>query len=206
MQLELIIAALRTRCPTFDNRVAGAAPFKLLPETAALAVPCAFVIPLDDNPQDSRAQNSVRQELIDSFAVVVALSNVADEKGQTGVHSVDALRTELWAALLGWRPVAANADPATSRYNGIAYEGGNLLALDRARLWYQFEFGAPMEIAPEDGWQGIELAALPHFDGAVITLDAIDPADPNKANPVLDGRTEAKASVPQHLPAGETLP
>jgi len=197
MQLELIVAALRQRCPTLGTRVAGAAQFKLLQENVALAVPCAFVVPLDDNPQESRAQNSVRQALTDSFAIVVALSNLADEKGQTGAHSVDAMRTELWAALLGWRPVAADVDPATSRYDGIHYEGGSLLALDRARLWYQFEFGAPMEITPEDGWQGTELAALPHFDGATLSIDPVDPADPNLAASGPDGHIDGVLRVPR---------
>lgn len=188
MQLEPIITALRARCPTFNSRIAGAAQFKLLPENASLAVPCAFVIPLDDNPQDSMAMNSVRQALKDSFAVVVAVSNVADEKGQGGASSIHNLRAELWAALLGWRP--------DLRYDGITYEGGQPLALDRARLWYQFEFGALMEIEPADGWQATELSQLPNFDGGTIKLDAIDPADPNKGAP-LDGRYEAGVLIPK---------
>lgn len=57
MQLEPIIAALRTRCPTFGNRIAGAAQFKLLPENASLAVPCAFVIPLDDSKSTHKDLN-----------------------------------------------------------------------------------------------------------------------------------------------------
>ena len=116
MQLETVIAALRARCLSFGSRVAGAGQFKLLPEAAALAVPCAFVIPLDDTPGDSLAMNSVRQELKDSFAVIVAVSNVDDERGQGAAHSVNALRAELWSALLGWRPEL--------RYDGITYEGG----------------------------------------------------------------------------------
>lgn len=183
MQLELIITALRARCPTFASRVAGAAQFKMLPENAALAVPAAFVIPLDDSPQPPGSQNSIRQVMTDSFAVVIAVSNVADEKGQTSAHSIDALRAELWAALLGWRP--------TDRYDGISYEGGSLLAIDRARLWYQFEFGAPMELEPDDGWQEIELETLPHFDGGTVKVDCVDPSDPNRVStPSPDGRYE----------------
>lgn len=190
MDLEPIIGALRTRCPSFVTRVAGAMQFKLLPENASLATPTAFVIPLDDNPQESTSQNSVRQLLTDSFAVIVAISNTADERGQTGAHTVHTLRSELWAALLGWQP-----DP---RYNGINYEGGSLLALDRARLWYQFEFGADMEIEPADGWQETELSNLPHFDGATVKVDVIDPiADPNLQYPGPDGRIEEQFSVPQ---------
>ncbi len=190
MQLELIIPALRTRCSSFSNRIAGAAQFKLLPETAALNVPCAYVIPLDDSPQESRAMNSVRQALTDSFAVIVAVSNVTDEKGQGSAHSIDSLRTELWAALLGWQP--------TARYDGITYEGGQLLSLDRARLWYQFEFGALMELEPSDGYQETQLAALPHFDGLTIKVDVIDPiADPNLQYPGPDSRIEQQITVPK---------
>ena len=189
MQLEIIIEALRQRCAVFGNRVAGAAQFKILPEAAALAVPCAYVIPLDDNPSESASQNSVRQPLTDSFAVIVVVSNTADEKGQGSAASLHQMRKTLWAALLGWRP--------EEDYEGIAYEGGQLLQLDRARAWYQYDFGAAMEIGPEDGWQDTALAGLPHFDGLNVTVDAIDPADPNIANPGPDGRTEASFSAPQ---------
>lgn len=184
MLLETIITALRARCPTFSNRIAGAAEYKPLKEAQALQVPCAFVLPLDDSPQESRAQNSVRQALNDSFAVVVYVSNTTDEKGQTGMVNVNALRTELWAALLGWRPA--------DRYDGITYEGGSLVGLDRARLAYQFEFGALMEIEPGDGWQETELAGLPHYDGGTLNLDAVDPADPSRVGtPSPDGRNES---------------
>lgn len=188
MQLETVIEALRARCASFATRVAGAAQFKMLPEAAALQVPCAYVIPLDDNPGESIAQNSVRQALKDSFAVVIAVSNTSDERGQGAAHSIHALRAELWAALLGWRPEL--------RYDGIVYEGGQALSLDRARLWYQFEFSALMEIEPEDGWQNTELAGLGDLDRVTIKVDALDPVDPNLANP-LDGRFEAGVQIPK---------
>lgn len=189
MQLEIIIAALRARCPTFAGRVAGAAQLKLLPETAGMSVPCAFVVPLDDNPGERRSQNAVRQSLNESFAVIVAISNVDDERGQSSAHTVSGIRAELWAALLGWSP-----DEAV--YDGMAYEGGSVIAMDRARLWFQFEFSTNMEIGPSDGYQAAAHAALPHFDGMNIQLDAIDPADPNVANPGPDERIEVTFTAP----------
>ena len=180
---NLIIQAIKQRCPSFAGRVAGAAQFKLLPENAALAVPCAFVVPLDDNPGESMAKNSVRQSLTDSFAVIVALSNVADERGQAAAHTRRSLRAELWHALLGWQPLPD--------YRGVQYEGGSLLALDRARAWYQFEFGADMEIGEEDGYQAQELAALPDFNEINFAVDVIDPiVDPNLSDSGPDGRIE----------------
>lgn len=188
MQLEIIIQALRDRCSSFQGRVGGAAEFKNLEESTTLAVPSAFVVPLDDSPTESKSLNSVRQGLTDSFAVVVAVTNTVDERGQAAFRSIRDLRAELWAALLGWRP--------DSTYNGIVYEGGTLLRMNRARLWYQFEFGADMEIGPSDGWQERELIGLPHFDGATFRSDYIDPADPNLQRPGPDGRIEVEFTSP----------
>ncbi len=101
MKLELIIAQLRALCPSFNGRVAGAAEFKPVQEAAALPVPCAFVIPLDDRPDPPKALNAVGQEMTDSFAVIVALDNRADEKGQSAFDGVHAIRSEIWKALLG---------------------------------------------------------------------------------------------------------
>jgi len=195
MNLNNVIAHLRTYCPSFAGRVAGAARFKLLEETASLDLPYAFVIPLDDNPGDPESLNDVRQKLVESFAVIVAVSNVPDERGQNaGNNAHDSIRAELWRTLLGWQP-----DPTI--YRGICYQGGNLLDLDRARLWYQFDFGAEMQIGPEDGWQAIELSALPHFDGMTVNVDDIDPAyDPNLVPPGSegpDGRIEHTIKSPK---------
>lgn len=192
MNLNLVIAQLRQYCPSFGGRVAGSARFKRLDENTTMLVPSAFVIPLDDNPSDLSALNDVRQTLVESFAVVVALSNVPDERGQEAVTAAhDSIRAELWKALLGWQP-------DRSIYRGTFYQGGNLLDLDRARLWYQFDFGAEMQIGPEDGWQGVELGALPHFDGMNVKVDDIDPAaDPNLNYPGPDGRIEHEFNVPK---------
>jgi hypothetical protein len=138
----------------------------------------------------------VRQPLIESFAVIVALSNTPDERGQAAVNTAHhTVRAELWKALIGWQPDNLGCD---SIYMGIEYQGGNLLDLDRSRLWYQFDFGAYMEITPEDGWQGVELAALPHFDGLTINVDDIDPAaDPNRSYPGPDSRIEHTIKSPK---------
>ncbi len=190
MKLEPIIQHLRLYCPTLGQNIAGAAQFKHLEETANLPLPCAFVIPLDDNPQGNRSLNDVLQSMTESFAVIVAVSNTIDEKGQGGSSSIDSLRAELWKALLGWHP--------SDRYNGIEYEGGSLLSLDRARLWYQFEFGALTEIFGADGWQDVYAATLPHLDGVTIKMDAIKPmADPNVQYPGPDGRIEFQVTVPK---------
>jgi hypothetical protein len=196
MKLNLLIQALRQRCPSFSNRVAGAAEFKRLPENSTLPVPAAFVIPLDDEPEINRSQTGYRQIIRDVFAVVVVLSNVADERGQAAGTALHDIRAELFRALLGWNP-----EP---EYDCIEYEGGQLLGMDRSRLFYQFEFGADFEIGSDDvgtpeTWQTLELAELGGFEEAKIDIDCIDPSDPNLQSPGPDGRIEASfvVDVPQ---------
>lgn len=182
MDLTPIVAAVRQRCASFAQRVAGAAEYAAAQASTSLPTPYAFVIPLDDAPGGALTENTVRQSLTDAFVIVVAVSNTGDERGQSALGSVDALRRELWSALLGWAP--------GDEYEGIVYQGGSLQSIDRARLWYQFEFGAEMDIGPDDGWQG-DIDALPHLDQVVISVDVIDPiADPNLEAPGPDGRIE----------------
>lgn len=183
MNLNLIIAQLRTYCPTFANRVGGAADWNVIPEASALAVPCAYVIPLDDNPGPQRSGNGYRQEIRDGFAVIIRVSNTGDERGQAAQTSINALRTEVFAALLAWQPSAA--------YGAIEYEGGNLLQLNRAVMDYQLEFSASMELDETDTWITRRNAALPALDTIHVDVDAIDPfADPNLEQPGPDGRIE----------------
>lgn len=218
MQLELIIAQLRALCPSLARRVAGAAEFKPVQEAAALPVPCAFVIPLDDKPEPPKALNAVGQEMTDSFAVIVALDNRTDERGQGATASVHAIRTELWRALLGWVPGPVNTVNPTTEYNGIHYEGGSLLALDRARLWYQFEFGAQLWIGASDGWEAAALDALPTFgttdaDGSwlpgsalAVEVDAIAPMVDRRGqyppNPIADFAADTVPAPREHGPDG----
>lgn len=196
MKLNLIIEQLRAYCPSFVGapgqlpRVAGAVEFSIVPESTALPVPCAFVLPLDDNPGASKAMNAVRQELVEGFAIVVALDNKSDERGQASGTALHDIRAELWKALLGWQP-----EPD---YNGVVYEGGNLERIDRSRLWYRFEFSAQMEIGPSDGWEEGALQALPKLNEVRVKLDVIDPIvdrniKPDGVGP--DGRTEFEVRV-----------
>lgn len=220
MQLELVIAQLRALCPSFSGRVAGAAEFKPVQEAAALPVPCAFVIPLDDRPEPPKALNAVGQEMTDSFGVIVALDNRADEKGQSAFDGVHAIRAEIWRALLGWVPGPVNTvNPATD-YNGIFYEGGSLLAMDRARLWYQFEFGAQMWIGASDGWEAGALTALPGFGatdavgnwlpGSALNVEVdvgtpiFDSTANYPANPIAEFARDAVPAPRDHGPDGRT--
>lgn len=201
MNLDIIIAQLRQRAPIFTNgTVAGAARFEILPEAANLKMPAAYVLPLADQASDQQSANGYQQLVRERFAVVVALDNRADERGQGAASNLDAMRAALFKALLGFNPGTA--------YDVIEYEGGELLHLDRARLYYQFEFLVEVAISTEDTWIPDRNAALPDFEGLDIRLDALDifdpntpaqdhPGDPNAypGGKGPDGRAEAGATI-----------
>lgn len=201
MNIATVIEHLRLHCTYFEKRIAGAAEFKMLEEDANLCVPAAYVIPTDDEVGERLSKNDIYQNLTEPFSVVVAVSNTPDERGQAAIMNVkDVARAALWKALLGWQPDGLGGE---SRYPaGIYYEGSSLLGRDRSRLWYQFDFAADMQIMPEDGYQKSELDNLPHFDGANVNVDYIDPAyDPNLVPPNQhhgpDGRIEHIVKIPK---------
>lgn len=191
MDMSPIIAALRQRCPVFAQRVAGAAEYAAVADgKVSPTVPAAFVVPLDDNAGDRLSQTSYRQQILEGFAVVVALSNEADPRGQTAHASVHAIRAALWRALLGWSP--------SDEHGPIYYAGGQLTNMDRARLWWRFDFEAEYEISGSDGetWQEGFEEGLPGLEGITVRVDMIDPAaDPNLQYPGPDGRIEHQADI-----------
>ena len=186
MNLYNVIQQIKTYCPSYAGNIGGAAQFKQLKETTTLPLPCAFVIPGDDNPSPPMSSNGVSQELVEVFSVIVIIANTIDERGQAAACSAhDTVRAELWAALIGWQP--DNLTGRSSRYNGIHYAGGNLLDLDRSRIWYQFDFSAQMFISDADGFQQRALSALPNFDGVTLTESNLDwPADTGRVNPSVE--------------------
>ena len=185
--LDILIAQVRSYVPSLAGRVGGAAEFKMLPEAANMAVPAAYVIPLDDEAE-KMSQNGVRHKINDGFAVIVALSNAPDERGQASASAVYGMRRELWRALVGFQP--------STDYRGIAYEGRTLLALDRSRAWWQFEFSVYHEISETDGWQDIWQDSLPVLQTIHLHEDDIDPAaDANVKYPGPDGRIEFQAEI-----------
>ncbi|WP_028310980.1 phage tail terminator protein [Derxia gummosa] len=180
MRLSLIIDELRARAPSFAGRVAGAASYQAVADNDRMAVPCAYVVPLDDDGGANRSATGTWQQITDGFGVVVVVSNALDERGQEStMDAVHELRAELWAALIGWAPPADSGDD----YDGITYRGGGLLRMTRARLHYQYEFEAVTElhgvVAPDAATrQARDLAALPPLDGIDLVLDAIRSTSP----------------------------
>lgn len=179
MKLSLIIENLRQRCPSFAGRVSGAAEYKPVADNAKMPLPSAWVIPLDDHAGEQRSQTDYWQAITDGFAVVVVMDNSADPRGQQAAFdAVHDLRAELWQALLGWQP-APGCD-------AIQYDGGNLLEMNRAHLYYQFDFSATMDIAAEDTRHWQDLQALNPLTQITADTDFMTP----------DGVTEHSLIIP----------
>jgi hypothetical protein len=195
MNLDTVIQQVRTRAvsatvPVFSDRVGGAAQFKILPEASNLPVPAAYVIPLADQPKEPSSLNGYRQGVREQIAVVVVLSNLPDERGQAAAQLLDTYRQALFRALLGWQP----ADD----YDAMVFDGGQLLHLDRARLYYQFEFSAEWEIGTADTFIAARDDELPSFEGVNLEVDMTQPFDPN--------RVQAGATGPDEtIDAGATI-
>lgn len=187
MDLLLVIAAIKERCESYGGRVSGAAEFTSLPPNTVLPVPAAFVITMDDDVGDNRSENGYLQSVWDRIAVVVAIDNTPDQRGQAAINMVKDLRKELWGALLGW--------PPDEDHGGLEYDGGQLMRMDRARMFYQFEFRAETEINESETWQGHVNVNLPKLERVSIKVDAIDPFDPNRAQHGPDGTLEAEVLV-----------
>lgn len=168
-----IVEALKTRTnATFTGRIAGAAEFSTIEDAAKMTLPAAYVIPLDDSAGANLSDNGYLQTVTDTFAVIVVLSNSADEVGKASVAQIQTVRNVLCAALLRWSPDA--------EHSPIEYQGGQLLTIDRGVMYYQFEFSADTQFSEADTYQAISNAALPAFSGLHIDVDTIDPFDPNR--------------------------
>lgn len=168
MKLTPIVAALRDRCPRFENRVGGAAQFKAIPEAGKMKLPAAYVVPADDVTGEQQSQTDYWQEVTEGFSVIVVLSNERDEKGQWASYdAVHDVRAEIWKALLGWEP-----DPEAYE---IKYAGGTLLDLNRYELYYQFDFTVRFDIGEADTRQQDDLDALEELKTLSIDVDFIEP-------------------------------
>lgn len=191
MNLTTIITELKGATTSFGTapavRIAGAAEFTILPEASNLTVPAAYVVPLADDAGENESENGYAQDVRDVFAVIVAFSNVPNERGQAAITGVHGMRAELWAALLGLVLPGDHGD-----YGPIEYEGGVLLHRDRTRLYYQFEFSSVYHVDSSDTRQGADLAAAPAFLELDLNLKGGVPT-----NPLQPGEPALKIAPPQ---------
>lgn len=204
MRISPVVEHIRQYVPAFEGRVAGGLDTEVVMGSALMKPPAAYVIQTDDDAADTQSQTSYLQEIRDSIDVVVVLKT-QDEQGFRDADLLHEIRRQLLLALAGWEP--------DDEYEGLVYNGGDLVRLDRSRCVYRFSFSAGFTLGraaydnapgkPAETWEEYERDGLPSFTGGTLRMDAIDPmADPNLKKPGPDGRIEHEARM--ELPHGET--
>ncbi len=192
MNINVIIAQLRSLAPIFGGNVAGAAGYAYgVSDQVWLPLPAAYVVHLGEDAEPNNSMTDSWQIIHEKIGVICVLdttlvggvTDLADRRGQAASAYVDTVRAAIWRAILNWRPDWDPANPAANRETrGIYYAGAQFPAegsFDRARFFYQFEFGLDTTVTGADGWQ-------PPYDDLVSITGTIPGASP-VSNPVKFG-------------------
>lgn len=153
-----VVGDLSDLCPSGR----GGIDWDAVAESAKLDLPAAYVIASVDATDDNETQNTVIQRVTDQFAVVVVLE-ATDERGQEANDLLHDIRTELWRALIGWKPAP--------EYMALEYGRGSLLHISRARAVYQMTFVAAFQLGrnlpqePAETWAEQATDGLVPFEG-----------------------------------------
>lgn len=167
MRLSLIVAKLKAANTRFENRIAGAAQLDWCLDNT-FEGDTAFVVQIGESTHENEYDSGINQVIKERFAVIVALRNDLTTLDKLGIRAYDSLhdiRVELWAALLNWN-MPETEEP-------IYYMGGNIFAIHRGYLWYQYNFETSIRITDKDG---IDPGSVDMFDKIyaeyILTPDA----------------------------------
>jgi hypothetical protein len=151
MILDATIQQLRTYCAPLAGRVAGTADFRLGLQNynENMALPAAYVVPLDQESPGFDSMTGLYQFVTKTLGVVVELDARTDRRGQDPAMNYDTIEAALFSTLLNWVPGTC----ITQNNQGFWFLGGHFLDLDRARLFYQWEFALNYILDDTDGWQ-----------------------------------------------------
>lgn len=162
MNISLVISQIRQIAAVFNGNVAGAAEYASgVEDQVWLPMPAAYVIPLEEEASENQSMNGLWQISTESVGIIVLLDNTADRRGQAPVATLDQVKASLFTAILNWRP-DSSADNATQpagnpeqdhETRGFRLERGGIIAFDRARLRYQWDFALDVTFTDADGWQ-----------------------------------------------------
>lgn len=186
------IAQLRANAPIFGGRVAGAAEFYagLKNYNTSMALPAAYVLPLGQEAEANQVWNGLIQIVHKTVGVAVELDAQTDRRGQAPTMNFEAIEAQIFASVL-------NLEVGDCRMvRGTSFSAARYLDLDRARLFYQWEFNLDWQLTDADGVQPesvplvsveVDIFKAPATAGdipaAVILIPTGDPPYP----PATDG-------------------
>lgn len=159
--MATFISQLRANAPIFAGRVAGAAEFYagLKNYNTAMVLPSAYVLPLGQEAEGNQAAGGDLIQIVHkSVGVAVELDATPDRRGQDPVMQFQVIEAQLFASVLNMILM----DACQRMTKGVYFQGARYLDLDRARLFYQWEFGLDWQIGTQDGVQpqSIPLAGI----------------------------------------------
>lgn len=132
MKSQLLVDRLKSQCSLLKD-VGGAADFAAAQEGLRNKTPSAFVVPLAENAaRNSSATLVVRQLVTQQFAVILAVSNLKDSRGEKALNDLDQVREQVFEKILGWAP------PGTDSV--MEFSGGRLLEMDNQVVWWQDDY------------------------------------------------------------------
>jgi hypothetical protein len=205
MIVDTFISQLRANASMFAGRVAGAAEFYagLKNYNTSMPLPAAYVLPLGQDADSNILMNGLVQIVHKSIGVAVEFDATPDRRGQAPVMLFDVIETQIFASVLNLFIIDANGCPRMTR--GSYFQGARYLDLDRARLFYQWEFGLDWQISDADGVQSpsvpletieVDIFKAPVTAGdnpaAVVLIPTGDPPYP----PATDGPWPASKELP----------
>jgi len=149
--MAAFISQLRANAPIFGGRVAGAAEFYagLRNYNTSMPLPAAYVLPLGQEADANQVWNGLIQTLHKGIGIAVELDAQTDRRGQAPTMNFEEIEAQIFASCLNM----VIGDCRMVR--GASFAGARYLDLDRARLWYQWEFNIDWQITDADGVQPV---------------------------------------------------
>lgn len=148
-----LIASLRANAPIFGGRVAGAAEFYagLKNYNTSMALPAAYVLPLGQEAEPNKYWGGLVQIVHKTIGIAVELDAQTDRRGQAPAMNFEEIEAQLFASVLN-----ITIDECRM-VQGANFAGARYLDLDRARLFYQWEFLLDWQITDADGVQPVSV-------------------------------------------------
>jgi hypothetical protein len=148
-----LISQLRTNAPIFGGRVAGAAEVYagLKNYNTSMALPAAYVLPLGQDAEPNKYWGGLVQIVHKTIGVAVELDAQTDRRGQAPAMNFEEIEAQLFASVLNY-----TVDECRM-VQGANFAGARYLDLDRARLFYQWEFVLDWQITDADGVQPVSV-------------------------------------------------
>lgn len=134
------IDRLKSQVGDFQGRVYGAADYASAKSLGGQRVPAAYIVPVRDSAERNLlSEGQVMQRAMLRIAVVLAVRNVADGRGDAGNAELRLLRDQVLNALVGWKPADLTQE--------IEFDGGAVDQFRQQTLWWADVFRAHYLIA-----------------------------------------------------------